>query len=142
MLIDEYKDRLSVNRMCQLLGVSRGSYYHFRGLPVAVSKDNQLLFEIRGIRSRFKSYGYRRMTAALRRKGIVANHKRVLRIMRENALLARKKRRYVATTDSVPVIYPNRARSLAPTHVDQLWVADITFGTPEGRTFQTKLLQV
>jgi len=74
-------------------------------------------------------YGYRRITAELQRRGFAINHKRVLRMMREDNLLCVRRRRFVVTTDSrhnLP-IYPNLAGQMTPTSVNQLWVADITY---------------
>jgi transposase InsO family protein len=75
------------------------------------------------------AYGYRRLTHALRRYGMVANHKRVLRLMREEHLMARRRRRFVRTTDSQHgcPIYPNLVPHLTVSGLDQLWVADITY---------------
>jgi transposase InsO family protein len=75
------------------------------------------------------AYGYRRVTAELRRQGRTVNHKRVLRIMREDNLLCLRRRKFVVTTDSnhkLPV-YPNLARDLKITGLNQLWVADLTY---------------
>ena len=75
------------------------------------------------------AYGYRRMTAALRKRGYDINHKRVLRMMREDNLLCVRRRSFVATTDSrhnLPV-YPNLARQTVLKAINQLWVADITY---------------
>ena len=77
----------------------------------------------------FPSYGWPRMTAELRRRGWAVNHKRVYRLMRQDNLLCLRRRRFVVTTDSghgLPV-YPNVARTLTRTGLDQLWVADITY---------------
>ena len=73
--------------------------------------------------------GYRMLTALLRREGHVINHKRVLRLMREDNLLSLRRRKYVFTTDSTHAlpIYPNLARRVKLTKINQLWVADITF---------------
>jgi putative transposase len=75
------------------------------------------------------AYGYRRVTQELRRRGTVANHKRVTRIMREEALTPRRIRKFLVTTDSdhAEPIFPNLARDFVPTGPDQLWVADITY---------------
>ena len=89
-----------------------------------------------GLRSRIEevvadwpAYGYRRVTRELGRRGVVANHKRIARIMREEALTPRRVRRFVATTDSnhESPVFPNLARDFVPSGPDQLWVADITF---------------
>jgi len=75
------------------------------------------------------AYGYRRITAALRREGWVVNHKRVLRLMRADNLLCLRRRAFVRTTDSDHQlrVYPNLARDLKVSGLNQLWVADITY---------------
>ena len=77
----------------------------------------------------FPRYGYRRMTAQLRREEWTVNRKRVLRVMRESDLLCRIKHRFVRTTDSKHhfPIYPNLLRDFRPTAINQVWVADITY---------------
>jgi transposase InsO family protein len=75
------------------------------------------------------SYGRPRITAELRRRGWTVNAKRVYRLMREDNLLCVRRRKFIVTTDSkhaLPV-YPNLARQIVPSDVDQLWVADITY---------------
>ena len=83
---------------------------------------------ISGICEEFEFYGWRRVRAELRHRGLIVNHKKVRRLMREHDLQPRR-RRYVATTDSDhdQPIYPNRAKDLAIDGPDQLWVADITY---------------
>jgi putative transposase len=73
--------------------------------------------------------GYRMLTALLRREGQVVNHKRVLRLMREDNLLNLRRTKYIFTTDSTHPLptYPNLARHVKLTAINQLWVADITF---------------
>ena len=75
------------------------------------------------------SYGYRRVTAQLHAEGILANHKKVMRLMREHGLSVRPRRRFVATTDSDHdgPIFPNLAKDIVPAGPNQLWVADITY---------------
>jgi putative transposase len=77
----------------------------------------------------FPGYGYRRVTHALQRAGWTVNHKRVLRVMREEALLCQLQRQFVVTTDSQHGYrtYPNVLATVALTQVDQAWVADITY---------------
>jgi transposase InsO family protein len=75
------------------------------------------------------AYGYRRITATLQKRGFDINHKRVLRMMREDNLLSVRRRSFAVTTDSrhnLP-IYPNLARKTVPQAINQLWVADITY---------------
>lgn len=117
---------IGLARACTALGVSRNWYDAWLGH--APEPADPLVNEIRKIALRPR-YGYRRVTAVLHRKGIAANHKRVLSLMRENGLLCKRKRFKVVTTDSnhgLPV-YPNLARDMELTAVNQLWVADITY---------------
>lgn len=77
----------------------------------------------------FEAYGYRRMRAALRHRGLIVNHKKIRRLMREHGLQLRRRRRYIATTDGdheLP-IFPNLVRNMVPGGPNQLWVADITY---------------
>ena len=84
---------------------------------------------IQKIAVQMPAYGYRRITAALQRAGWVVNRKRVLRLMRADNLLCLRKRAFVRTTDSDHElqVFPNRARELQVTGLNQLWVADITY---------------
>jgi transposase InsO family protein len=89
----------------------------------------ELRDELQKIAIESPAYGYRRITAGLRRRGFDVNHKRVLRMMREDNLLCVRRRKFVVTTDSrhhLP-IYPNLAKHLTPSAINQLWVADITY---------------
>lgn len=76
-----------------------------------------------------RRYGYRRVTVEIRRRGHVVNHKRVLRIMKEDNLLAIRHRKYILTTNSKHdcQVYLNLAARLTLTGINQLWVADITY---------------
>ena len=74
-------------------------------------------------------YGYRRVSWELRHQGLAVNHKRVLRLMHQDHLLAVRRRKYVLTTEArhdLPV-FVNLAGRLQLSGIDQLWVADITF---------------
>ena len=75
------------------------------------------------------AYGYRRITYELRRRGHIVNHKRVLRLMREDNLLCLRKKSFTRTTNSRHpfTLYPNLVPGLVITHIDQLWVSDITY---------------
>jgi putative transposase len=75
------------------------------------------------------AYGYRRITPELRRHGIVVNHQRVLRLMREDHRLCLRKQRLIRTTGPHHgcTVSPNVAPAMAVTEVNQLWVADITY---------------
>jgi putative transposase len=119
---------LPVNALCLTTGVSRASYYRWWVRP-GVPAEMELRDTMQHIALEFPAYGYRRITAELKRRGWDVNRKHVLRIMREDNLLCLRRRRFVLTTDSrhdLP-IYPNLAREMTPTAVNQLWVADITY---------------
>lgn len=93
-------------------------------------RDKNIVDEIEKIILKFTGYGYRRVTRELKNKGLINNHKRILRIMRENNLLCKVKRKFhPGTTDSNHEfkIYPNLIREFVPTEINQLWVADITY---------------
>lgn len=109
--------------------MSRAGYYRFLKLSRTSLKEMELRDAIQKIALEMPAYGYRRITAQLRRKNWVVNHKRVLRMMREDNLLCLRRKSFVRTTNSdhrLPV-YPNLARSLKVTGLSQLWVADITY---------------
>ncbi len=74
-------------------------------------------------------YGYRRMTAQLKREKVIVNHKRVLRMMRELGIQGRIKRKYISTTNSKHnnKIYPDLTKNLKVHKINQLWCADITY---------------
>lgn len=116
--------------MCDLAGVSRAGYYR-RWKEIepdeAAMSLRAAIQEI--VLAHHRRYGYRRVTAELRRRGHVVNHKRVLRMMRSDNLLAVRYRKFVLTTDSRHdgVVYVNLAIRLTVTGINQLWVADITY---------------
>lgn len=116
--------------MCGLACVSRASFYRFCGpQPEADEEQSRLRDAIQRIALAHRHYGYRRITHALRTQGWEVNHKRVARLMREDNLLAIRKRRFVATTDSQHdfEVAINAARQLRLNNINQLWVADITY---------------
>jgi len=117
--------------MCLLAEVSRASYYRHCGPSrEADEEESRLRDSIQRLALDNRHYGYRRMTYALRAQGWEVNHKRVARLMREDNLLAIRKRRFVPfTTDSRHTfeVAINVARRFHPTAIDQLWVADITY---------------
>ena len=123
---------LPLERACQLLGVNRGSYYRIREAPRPVAVDGELREAIEAVVLEFPAYGYRRVTHALQRAGWRVNHKHVLRLMREESLLCRLRRRWVKTTDSEHglTVYPNLLKQAGwrlLTRLDEAWVADITY---------------
>ena len=121
---------LGIERRCQLAGVSRAGFYRWLQEREPVEEDMEVRATIQQIFAEHKRrYGYRRIAAELRRRGMLVNHKRVARIMREDNLLAVQPRAFVVTTDSDHQleVYLNLASRMKLTGVNQLWVADITY---------------
>jgi putative transposase len=112
-----------------MTGVSRAGFYRSRLPRQATPVEMEIRNEMQKIAVESPAYGYRRITAELQKRGFDVNHKRVLRMMREDNLLCVRRRSFVATTDSrhnLP-IYPNLAGRIVPSAINQLWVADITY---------------
>ena len=120
--------QVSTRQLCQTLGISRSWWYAHARRPSA-ERDVALRAAIEELALAFPGYGYRRVTHALRRAGWRVNGKRVVRIMREEALLCQLQRRFVVTTTGRPGLgdYPNRLRATPPRRPNQAWVADITY---------------
>lgn len=110
------------------MNLARSSYYYEADEGMAL-EEAQLVERIKQIRAEFQRYGYRRVTAELRRTGYLVNKKRVQRIMQEHRLTVKRRRRYVVTTqsDHDGPIFPNLAKDLVLDGPDQLWVGDITY---------------
>jgi putative transposase len=108
------------------MAISRSTFYD---VPVSAPDDTAIVEAIAAICDEFESYGWRRVQAALRQQGMIVNHKKIKRLMREHDLQPRMRRRYVATTDSDhdQPIFPNRAKDMTVEGPDQLWVSDITY---------------
>jgi putative transposase len=108
----------------------RSSYYYKPCDKHAEKKaDADLMDKIESICLGFPRYGYRRVTASLRRQDLHVNHKKVLRLMRESDLLCRVKRRKVRTTDSRHRFprYPNLIKGVSVNRLNQVWLSDITY---------------
>lgn len=122
---------MAIDRLCRLARVSRAGYYRFWQQSAPRRHDTALRDVIQRLAlADGRRHGYRYLTALLRREGIVANHKCVLRLMREDNLLCLRRKAFVpVTTDSRHgwAIVPNLACDLRLSGPDQLWVADITY---------------
>jgi transposase InsO family protein len=120
---------MTAARMCELAEVGRAGLYRFDPARQRSDPDLDLRDAIQRIALEFPCYGRPRVTAELHRRGRVVNHKRVGRIMREDNLLCLRRRKFVATTDSNHNlrVYPNLAKDMELTGLDQLWRADITY---------------
>jgi transposase InsO family protein len=133
MIISEKSDCISVNRAVELLDASRSGYYKWRDKSHDPEGENNsdvaIKEEMQKIVIEFSGYGYRRVKVELRNRGHVVNQKKVRRLMKEDNLICVKKRFKLQTTDSNhgEKIYPNLAKTLEVTCINQLWVADITY---------------
>ena len=117
-----------MRRLCAILEVNRSWFY--AGAPKRPSDDETALRDrIEEIVLEFPGYGYRRVSATLHREEWRVNHKRVLRIMREESLLCQLERHWVTTTDARHGLtrYPNLVKDRVVTGVNQVWIADITY---------------
>jgi len=112
------------------MSFARSTYYRPSAAAAARRAADAALFnEIERIAEEFPAYGYRRITHELRRRGIVVNHKRIARVMREGHVAPARVRRFVATTrcaEDVPV-FPNLVHDVVATGPNQVWFADLTY---------------
>jgi transposase InsO family protein len=121
MLVQEHP----VTIVCDVLGCARSSYYYRAGQP----DDQEVKMAIQTVAGEWPTYGYRRVTAQLRREGWTVNRKRVGRLMRGMGLQIKARRKTQKTTDSAHNFprYPNLVQDLAIVRPDQVWVSDITY---------------
>jgi transposase InsO family protein len=136
LALHEYP-QLPLTKLCEVLGISRSWFYDRQKQSQLIlgeelgqqEVDVELRAAIEELVLEFPGYGYRRVTKALVRSGYLVNHKRVLRIMKEEALLCQLKRRFIPTTDSVHSFrtYPNLLKGKTLYAPDQAWQADITY---------------
>lgn len=136
MMQDPQYGVIPVSRKAELLGVNRRSYYKWLQRPYPdlqqAHEEMKLRDELQKIALEFPRYGYRRMTVELHNRGYLVNHKKVLRVMRDDNLLCVRKRFKPLTTNSnhSHKVYPNLLRYRKLTSPDQGWASDITYSTP------------
>lgn len=148
--IDTHRGEFDLRQMCEVLGVSVSGYRAWKrgGTPDRKHlTDAQLLALIRAIHAEVKrAYGSPRMTRELRRRDFAASQTRVERLMRENDIRARHKRRFKATTDSkhhLPVAPNLLERNFTPKAPNQAWTADMTYiWTDEGWLYLAVVLDL
>ncbi len=124
------QDSLGIEPMCRLAEVSRAGFYRFLQPRYPGEEQMEVRHAIQQIvLEHRRRYGYRRVTVELRRRGMVVNHKRVLRLMREDNLLSVQPKAFLVTTrsDHDQEVYLNLARRMKLTAINQLWVADMTY---------------
>lgn len=108
------------------MGLSRSTYYDKPALP---TDEAEIIATMSDICDEFEAYGYRRVGAELRHRGMFVNSKKIRRLMRENDLQPKRRKRFVATTDSnhESPIFSDVARHRSLDGPNQIWVADITY---------------
>jgi putative transposase len=130
-LITQWAGKAQINQMCRVLEVSRSGYYAARkraAKPPAIcaaSVHAKAAFEASG-----RSYGSRRLSQALKARGLAIGRHRSRTLMRINALRSQWRRKFVHTTDSrhgLPVAANVLDRQFKPAAPDQAWVCDITY---------------
>lgn len=120
---------IPTSHACTTLDINRSAYYTWKNREPPPNLNTDLTATIHEIALAFPGYGYRRITAELRRRQKRVNGKRILRIMREENILCKRKSFKPHTTNSnhdLP-LYPNLALGLVVTKPNQLWVSDITY---------------
>lgn len=145
--ITDHRDKYSVKRMCQLLGVSRSGYYAWRQRPPSARKmaNEELVRKIKAVHQESnETYGSPRVYHELRSLDVACSENRVAHLMRQHSICAKQSRRFRKTTqrDKKHLFAPNLLRSeLSPARPNQLWVADITYiATGEGWLYLASLM--
>jgi transposase InsO family protein len=125
----ESQGELSILQMCQLTGVSRASFYRHWEQKSPEAAEMALRDAIQRAALKHRYYGYRRIAVLIEREGFQVGAKKVRRLMRDDNLLAIRRRKFAVTTDSDHrfQVYPNLAQHLVLCDVNQLWVADLTY---------------
>lgn len=123
--IDPDHPGFPVARQCELIGLSRSTYYYS---PIATSDENLLLMRL--IDEQFTAtpfFGSPRMTRWLERHGHPVNHKKVERLMRVMALAAIAPKESRRRKDTAHVVYPYLLRDFEASKPNEVWSADITY---------------
>lgn len=115
--------------MCELAGVSRASFYRDWEKQQPTAAEMALQDAVQRAALGHRHYGYRRIAVVLEREGFVVGGKKIRRLLRQDNLLAIRRRKFVVTTDSEHTfqVHPNLAQYLQVTALNQLWVADLTY---------------
>jgi len=137
---------LPISKACLALGASKSGYYKWKNREPIKKDDKAIKKEIEGITLEFPCYGYRRVTKELHRRGVEINHKKTLKIMKEENILCRRKKAFrPVTTNSNHNhnICPNFIKNLEVTGLNQVWVADITYiGLPNEFIYLAAIIDI
>ena len=147
--IDAAKENFPVTRLCQVLEVSQSGYFAWRSRP-ASPRQREALVLLAHIRSAFArsnaTYGSPRLTRELQDEGLEVGRRRTARLMRENGLRARQKRRFKRTTDShhaFPIAPNLLEQDFSAEGPNQKWAADISYvWTSEGWLYLAVVLDL
>jgi putative transposase len=130
-LVERPTAERAIRSLGEAVGLSRSTIFRHLHSPGSCwsNDDVEMRAQIQSVALEMRSYGYRPITAELHRRGVIVNHKRVLRLLREDNLLCLRRQAFVRTTDSNHklTVYPNLARGLELSNINQLWVSDITY---------------
>jgi len=156
-MIKSLSQKYTVTALCAQLGINHSNYYHYLRVTEDLDyqkkiEDDLIRDEIEKIIAKDLRYGYRPMTFELKRQGFKiknkpVNHKRVLRVMRENSLLCEIKKSFISTTDSNHNFkrYTNLLKKdkVVVTKPNQVWVSDITYiKLPEGFVYLAVIIDI
>ena len=125
MQLIDFSSRLPIIKQCDLLDISRSSFYYKSKKDV--NDDNWLMNEIYELWIKYPFYGYRRITASLNRDGYLVNDKKIRRLMKLMNLetIYPKKRTTIANKESQ--IYPYLLKNLIIYKPNQVWASDLTY---------------
>jgi len=147
--IENHRSTFAAEKMCKALKVSRSGYYRWRkcGVSRRTSENRRLVFEIERISSKSRwTYGSPRVTAELRARGLSCGKNRVARLMRENGITAKTKRRYRKTTNSqhkLPIAKDLLFRDFSSPAPNRKWSSDITYlRTHEGWLYLAAIMDI
>lgn len=124
-MIESEHPQLSIRRQCELVGLNRSTFYYTSARESDLNLYLMRLIDVQYTKAPF--YGWRRMTAHLRRQGNEVNHKRVQRLMQKMGLQAIYPKRRTTITAQGHKVYPYLLRNLSITRPNQVWSSDITY---------------
>jgi len=147
--IENHCSEFHVEKMCHVLNISRSSYYNWKtsGKSMRKTENEKLLREIRHVyeKSR-KNYGAPRITVDLNENGIKCGHNRVEKLMRENNIIAKTKKKYKVTTNSKhnnPIAPDLLCKNFVAGRENEVWTSDITYiWTKEGWLYLAVILDI